>query len=221
MEPGPQIDLLHPARRLWRSITGDCSLGSIERSILGVSRELDVAGEDVPLIYFDFLKTGEPGLLPVVFQHNLTDVTSLARMYSAIGRLLEGDLAAVPVDERALGRWMLARGAVAGAALLDGSFAHGNLEAGIELSLHHKRNGEWERAAQIWQTMVERSRSLFAAVELAKYLEHRLREPDRAFTVVERILSWNLPLAAPARRDLGRRRARLQRTLARIKARSS
>ena len=220
-EPGPQIDLLHPARRLWRSIAGDCSLGSIERSILGVNREVDVSGEDVPLIYFEFLKTGRPGLLPVVFAHNMTDVTSLARMYAAIGRLLDGDHTAVPVDERALGRWMLSRGSPAGARLLDGSFGRGNMEAGVELSLHHKRGGEWERAARIWQTMVERSRSLFAAVELAKYLEHRLREPDRALAVVERILSWNLPLTARARAELGRRRLRLERKLARLTVRSS
>ena len=113
-DPGLQVDLLYHARRLWKLIAGDCSLGSIERKILGVTREVDVAGEEVPLVYFDYLKTGEPGLLPVVFEHNLTDVTSLARMYAAIGRLLEGDLDAVPVDERALGRWLLSSGSHVG-----------------------------------------------------------------------------------------------------------
>lgn len=211
---GPQVDLLHHARRLWRSIAGDCSLVSIERSILGVTRGVDIPGAQVPQAWFDFLKTGEPGLLPIVFEHNMTDVTSLARMYRAIGRLLEGDLAAVPVDERALGKWMLSRGAASGVKLLETSFAAGNTEAGVELSLHHKRAGDWERAVRTWKAMLS-SRSHFAGLELAKYLEHRQRDPAQALHVVERIASWNLPLRAAERRDLSRRHERLARKLAR------
>ena len=213
-EPGPQVDLLHHARRLWRSIAGDCSLVSIERSILGVTRGVDLPGEQVPQAWFDFLKTGDPGLLPIVFTHNMTDVTSLTRMYSAIGRLLGGDLAAVPVDERALGKWMLSRGAASGVRLLQASFEAGNTEAGVELSLHHKRAGDWERAVRTWEAMLP-SRSHFAGVELAKYLEHRQRDPAQALHVVETIASWNLPLGAAARRELSRRRVRLARKLAR------
>ena len=72
MEPGPQVDLLHHARRLWRSITRDCSLKAIERDILGVTREMDVAGEDIPLVWLEFLRTGctgdPPGRFPA--QHD-------------------------------------------------------------------------------------------------------------------------------------------------------
>ncbi len=39
-----QLDLLYWSRRLWRRIIGRCSLGDIERVILGVSRVNDVAG---------------------------------------------------------------------------------------------------------------------------------------------------------------------------------
>lgn len=60
-EPGPQVDLLHHARRLWKSITGDCSLKSIERTVLGFNRELDVDGADIPLIWLEFLRSGRPG----------------------------------------------------------------------------------------------------------------------------------------------------------------
>jgi uncharacterized protein len=228
-DPGFQVDLLHHARRLWRAVVGDCSLSSIERGILGVVREADVAGEDVPLVYFEYLKTGRPGLLPLVFEHNLTDVTSLARMYATIGRLLEGDLGAAPVDERALGRWLLSGDAQSGLALLAGSFARGNLEAGIELSLHHKRAGDWEGAVRVWRAMVEGARAgkapagpgSFAAVELAKYLEHRERDPGSALALVEELLAWQLPLGARLRRETAARRARLAGKEARVRSRSS
>jgi len=210
-EPGPQVDLLYHARRLWRAIAGDCSLRSIEGKILGVARERDVSGEEVPLIYFDFLRTGKPGLLPVVFEHNLSDITSLARMYAAIARLLDGDLDAVPVDERALGKWLLASRTSSGLALLTGSFSRGNLDAGVELSLHHKRKGEWEKAVEIWRAMIERGRSVFAAVELAKYLEHRAHDAGQALAVVEKLSSWGLPAGARLRNDIRLRRERLMR----------
>ncbi len=101
------VDLLYHARRLWKSISQDCSLRGIESAILGLDRGEDVPGMEIPGIWYDFLRTGRPGKLPAVFDHNLTDITSLARIYGTLGRLLGGELAAAPVDQGALGRWLL------------------------------------------------------------------------------------------------------------------
>jgi uncharacterized protein len=214
-EPGPQVDLLHHARRLWRNVTGDCSLRSIESRILGFTRELDIAGEDIPLVWLEFLRTGRPGTLPLVFDHNVMDITSLARMYKVIGRLLEGELSAVPVDEKALGGWMLTREPERGAAVLEGAFGRGNADAGVALGLHHKRRREWSEAAAVWQSILDTRKSLFAAVELAKHHEHRTRRPDLALEVVESLLSWDLPLDAATRREIGKRKNRLLRKVER------
>ena len=215
MEPGPQVDLLHHARRLWRSITRDCSLKAIEREILGVSRDVDVAGEDIPLVWLEFLRTGSPGILPVVFEHNLKDITSVARLYGVIGSLLRGDLSGAPVDEKALGGWLIDRSPSSGAAVLSEAFRKGDLEAGMALSLHHKRHQEWDQAVEIWEALLSESRSILAAVELAKYLEHRARDLRRALEVVEMISSWELPLGVRDRGEVRRRRERLRRKLAR------
>jgi len=211
---GPQVDLLHHARRLWRTITRDCSLKAIETGVLGVTRDMDVAGEDIPLIWLEFLRTGAPGILPVVFQHNMTDITSVVRLYGVIGRLLRGELEETPVDEKALGGWMLTRSPETGATLLREAFQKGNLDAGIALSLYHKRLREWDTAVTIWESLLERSKSMFAAVELAKHLEHRVRDLSRALGIVEMISSWQLPLSAQDRQEIRRRRDRLVRKLA-------
>ena len=213
-EPGPQVDLLHPARRLWRAVTGDCSLKTIETRILGFERGPDVAGEDIPSIWLEYLRTGRKKMLPVVFDHNVMDITSLARMYALIGRLLSGDVSAAAVDERALGRWLLARSPAVGARVLEDAFRRGNAEAGIVLSLHHRRRREWEKAVAVWESITSVSQSAFAAVELAKHLEHRVRRPDQALELVERILSWNLPLDGRTRREIRKRRERLLRKVA-------
>ena len=213
LDRGAQVDLLHHARRLWRAVTRDCSLTSIEREILGVNREVDVAGEDIPLVWLQFLRTGSLGILPVVFQHNLTDITSLVRMYRIIGDIYRGADVSTPVDAPALGRWLLRRSEEGGAAVLEEAFRRGSLEAGAVLSLHLKRLGEWDRAVQIWESILSGSRSLFAAVELAKHLEHRLRDPGGALQIVQMITSWELPLSPGSREEIRRRASRLKRKL--------
>ena len=85
----------------------------------------------------------------------------------------------------------------------------------MTLSLHHKRRREWEQAVEIWETILSDGRSIFAAVELAKHLEHRARDIRRALEVVEMISSWELPLSARDRQEVRRRRERLSRKLER------
>jgi uncharacterized protein YprB with RNaseH-like and TPR domain len=214
---GRQIDLLHLARRLWRPITGDCTLKTVESRILGVTREADVAGEDIPMIYLSFLRTGVPGpLLPAVFSHNVTDVTSLARMWEIMGGLFGGRLDAGPVDERALGSYLLARNGASGLAVLSEAFKSGRRDAGIPLSLAYKRRGEWEKAVEVWSAMLSGGKSLFAAMELAKYLEHRRRDPRGALETVEAALLWDMPVSGRQREEIRRRRARLERKVGKL-----
>jgi len=206
---GDQIDLLHPARRIWRPLLGDCSLHSIEENVLGVERGLDIPGAEIPDVYHAFLRTGRTGRLSDVFEHNAEDVASLARLYRLMGRLLAGDLDAAPCDRRALGAMLLERGNPRGMEALEKAYGEGNAEAGRAVSIRHKRNGGWDRALEIWEGMAER-KSLFAAMELAKYWEHKARDPQRALAWVARALSWGLPLDQETRRQIARRRERLE-----------
>ena len=212
-EPGPQVDLLHHARRLWRSILGTCSLRSMESHVLGFVRELDVAGEDIPLVWLEFARTGRTGSLPVVFDHNVMDIVSVARLYGVIGGLLDGDRSSTRVDERALGTWLIRTGDESGTTVLEEAYRRGDAQAGIALALHHKRRHEWALAAAIWEELLEGSRSLMAAIELAKHHEHRTHRYDAALGLVERAASWNLPLDARARQEIRKRRERLKRKL--------
>ena len=205
------VDLLYHARRLWKSISSDCSLRGIESAILGVDRGEDIPGMEIPGIWYDFLRTGRPGKLDLVFDHNVTDITSLARIYGTLGRLLGGELAAAPVDQGALGRWLLGPDPESGIAILQKAYEDGDSRAGQSLGLHFKREGRWDDALTVWQSAVERSHSLFASVELAKHLEHRARRPDLALRVIERLLGWELPLGEQDRREIAHRLQRLKR----------
>jgi len=223
-----QTDLLYWSRRLWRRVLPDCSLGTIEREILGIRRELDVPGFEVPGIYLEYLRSGRTGRLDAVLAHNLQDVRSLAELLAVVNSILssggEGPAAqagAVPssrADRTALGSFFLNRDERWGVELLRESFSAGDEGAGRALSLYYKRAGAWVEAVELWKQMALKRRSLFAAVELAKYFEHRERDAELALEWVRIILSWRLPLDRRTRGELSHRRRRL---LQKLKRRSS
>jgi len=78
------VDLLHPARRLWKNIIQDCSQKSIETNILGFNRIDDIPGSLAPEIWFEFLKTGETDSLMGICDHNLSDIKGLASILAAM-----------------------------------------------------------------------------------------------------------------------------------------
>ena len=76
------VDLLPVARRLWRSVLPDCSLGTIEKHILSIDRGPDLPGSAIPERWFSFLRGGHDTVeaMEVVFSHNDSDVRTLASL---------------------------------------------------------------------------------------------------------------------------------------------
>lgn len=183
-----QLDLLHPTRRLWRSMLTSCSLGSVEEHILGVTRELDVPGIMVPEIYFEFLKTGDAGALAGVFAHHLADIISLERLLAHLHRVLSSPQDAV-ADHYQMGRWFLRTGFPDGDALLRDALNKGNRRAGYVLGAHLRRRGDAEAAVALWEGMFARWEDRLAALELAKYHEHRLRDFSAAEAYVNYLIA--------------------------------
>ncbi|MFH2116406.1 MAG: ribonuclease H-like domain-containing protein [Spirochaetota bacterium] len=74
------LDLLTVARRLWRVVLPDCSLGTIEREILSIDRGPDLPGSAIPERWFSYLRGGKEAreALDLVFSHNDHDVRTLA-----------------------------------------------------------------------------------------------------------------------------------------------
>lgn len=98
------FDVLHPARRLWRSRAADgdpdaaglsagsgasCRLGTLERVLCGVARSGDVPGMEIPARYFRFLRSGDARPLEPVLEHNRLDLISLAAVAAHAVRLVE------------------------------------------------------------------------------------------------------------------------------------
>jgi uncharacterized protein YprB with RNaseH-like and TPR domain len=80
LEERPHLDLLYPARRLWKLRCGSARLLDLEQMILGHARAEDVPGSLIPHLYFDYLRGGDARPLEVVFRHNAEDLLTLAAL---------------------------------------------------------------------------------------------------------------------------------------------
>ena len=87
--PARHLDLLHPARRRWRDALPDCRLQTLELHVCRRRRAGDVPGEEVPGLYHDFVRHGDPYRLVPVFHHNLLDVVTMGEILSALYRMPE------------------------------------------------------------------------------------------------------------------------------------
>lgn len=91
---GLHLDALHAARRLWRRPLGDCSLGNVERLVLGERREDDLPGAQIPEAWFDYLRRGasrSTETLDRAFEHNRIDIRSLASLFVLVAETVAGE----------------------------------------------------------------------------------------------------------------------------------
>lgn len=224
----PHIDLLPPARRLWRSRLGSCALGALEGSLLGLRRsQEDVPGWLIPSLYNNYLRSGDARQLVGVFYHNQIDMVSMVTLAARVARQIsQPDPADHPIDLYSLGKWQADLGLVAPAEQNLRLAAQGDLPLELyhknlhRLGLLLKQNGRSAEAIPLWQQIAATSFDDVAAhVELAKYYEWHSKELSQAASWSERALelvqSWGRRgQLHPVRAELEHRLARLRRKMA-------
>ncbi|MFZ0545270.1 MAG: ribonuclease H-like domain-containing protein [Candidatus Promineifilaceae bacterium] len=222
----PHIDLLPPARRLWRRRLGSCALGALEETLLGVHRtEEDVPGWLIPGLYMDYLRTGDARQLVRVFYHNRLDMLSMvtlaARILRHFGRPQHSDHS---LDLVSLARWQQALGMTADAEAILRMAAEGESPLEIyhqilaDLGALLKREGRRPEAVMYWQQIaVTTFDTVEAHVELAKYYEWEQQDLGTALSWTQQALtlvqSWSARDAGLVEEELLHRLARLERKL--------
>lgn len=185
----PHIDLLHLTRRMWRQTLPDCRLGTVEAHLLGVERtDEDIPGSEIPEIYKHYLETGDTTRIEQVLYHNEVDILSLLTLLvQLVSRFVQDDLSNLEeVEALALGRWYERAGeaAPAGEAFqraLQSGRSDVRAEALKRLSLHMKREKDYEQALLYWQQWSELDPAdPIPRVEMAKYYEWRKRDLEQA-----------------------------------------
>jgi hypothetical protein len=217
----PHIDLLHPSRRMLGHRLENARLTTIEACVLGVERDGDVAGFEIPQRYFDWLRRRDGSLLADVFAHNRLDVVSMASLLKYLADLVKngqevnsshhhGDLLKLACLSQERGDLEKA-----GKILETLVSSHDRCvaqSAQEHLSLIYKKAHRWEEAAALWQGILEsNARSFLAVEELAKFYEHHSRECGKALQLVQNLLNEPARLSLPERRALEHRLQRLMR----------
>lgn len=182
-----QFDLLFPARRLWRGVLPDCSLGSVERYVLARERSGDIPGALIPGVYFDFLAGRGTGDMMRVFHHNREDVLSLVDLFAGFGRFVMDPEGTHPADPAGLGILIAERDPDSGLPFLRQTALEGSRRALTWLSRYYKRAGLYAQAESLWSSLT--GTDDYAALEMAKLLEHRKGDPAAALAITENIIS--------------------------------
>jgi uncharacterized protein YprB with RNaseH-like and TPR domain len=169
----PHFDMLHPARRLWRSRStisgiygnhdeaGGCRLTTLERVLLNLRRVGDVDGFEIPGRFFQFLRTGDARPLEPVLEHNRLDLVSLAAVTSRALRLAgTGEPACRDgIEALAVGRVLERGGALERAEACyrrasESQCLETRAESFYRLGLRCRRSGRFEEAAGWWRKLV-------------------------------------------------------------------
>ena len=144
----PHLDLLHAARRIFRLRLGRCPLNRLEEVLFGFVRENDLPGSEVPVRFFDYLKTRNEGLLTDVLTHNQQDIHTLALLFSHLIQVF-----AQP-----------------------GGIAH--QEDLFSLGTVYERQGQQERAITCYRACSEKAVRDIARLRMAEILRKQRRDAE-------------------------------------------
>lgn len=198
------LDLVHPARALWRPRLGSVRLVDLERYVLdpvrlGWHRDDDVASTVIPQQYFDFLRGGPVEPLVAILRHNQMDLRGLAALFGKINAMLAHESRDEDVDSLdlfGLSRFLQRRGDAQRAqstctqAIALGLPFEADRQARGELALLAKRRGEHESAASLWEELAkDEEKGAHACEQLAIYHERRRKDLGRALEFAQLALA--------------------------------
>jgi len=199
------LDLLHPARALWKLRLGSVRLIELEREVidaprLGWRREEDIASALIPEYYFDYLRGGPVAPMAGIVHHNQMDLRGLAALFGKIDELLshEKNMAGEidSLDLFGLSRFLQRRGepdralSACSQALDGGLPAEFRPKASRHLAQLANRRGDFARAAELWQAIVaDPHDGIYACERLAIHYERREKDISRAKEFVQLALA--------------------------------
>jgi hypothetical protein len=219
----PHLDFLFSARSLWKHKTDSCRLFTLAQQIVQAERAEDIPGAEIPLRYFQYIRSGDFSLIEPILYHNQEDLLSLLGVVVAGAVLVERNRGAAdrgegdPMDLYGVARLFERAGdATTSVALFEKALAGGRgLSAEAthvarkKLSHHFKKTKAWDKALPFWQELAA-GEDFDCFRELAMYFEHTAKDLDEAMRVAGEGLALAKGKSVEAERDFEKRIARIQ-----------
>jgi uncharacterized protein YprB with RNaseH-like and TPR domain len=219
----PHLDFLFSARSLWKHKYDSCRLFHLAQQIVQAERSEDIPGAEIPLRYFQYIRSGDFSLIDPILYHNQEDLLSLLGVVVAGAVLVERNREAAekgegdPMDLYGVAKLFERAGDTArSAALLEQALAGGrglsaevSLVARKKLSHHFKKKKDWDKALPFWQEMAAGD-EVDCFRELAMYFEHTAKDYGEAMRVATEGWALSKGKSPAAEKDFEKRIARLK-----------
>ncbi|HYA48686.1 MAG TPA: ribonuclease H-like domain-containing protein, partial [Burkholderiales bacterium] len=217
----PHLDFLFSARHLWKHKYESCRLFDLAQQVVQAERAEDIPGAEIPIRYFQYIRTGDFSLIEPILYHNQEDILSLLGVVVAGAVLVDRDRALVgrgevdAMDLYGVARLFESAGdAAQAAALLEQALegqltAHASHTARVKLSHHFKKSQDWGRAVSLWRELSQGDQA-YCFRELSIYYEHRAKDYKEAIRAAEEGLAVSMGHSLTERRDFEKRIERLK-----------
>jgi len=192
------FDLLPLSRRLWRRRLESRSLKDIETEVIGFARgQMEVPGWEIPVLYFNYLRTGDPTQMAGVFYHNAIDIQSLAALFLYINKIADkpDESSTLPsLDLLSMAVQLEATGEIDKAVSLYDQLLTTELPEAYSVELHLryarilKQNGRFDQAVSVLNNGGE-LKNIHVLIQMAKVLEHQRRDHTGALEWTEKALN--------------------------------
>ncbi len=217
----PHLDFLFPARTIWRNTFDSRKLGYLGEMLLGLSRDDDVDGSDIPALYFSFLRSQAFSLIEPVVEHNAMDLVGLAAVV-LLGVLYLDDysLAGDGGEILGLGRLCERAGLLEKAENFYQAAKEASARSDVRtlatrrLSILLKKKKLFSEALELWQAL-SAGNDVGAMREISIHYEHRERNYVQAVSFVEKALASGR-LSPGQQQELEKRLERLQKKIAKL-----
>lgn len=219
----PHLDFLYSARSLWRHKVENCRLFQLAREVVETDRSEDIPSAEIPLRYYQYIKTGNFELIDPILYHNQEDILSLLGVVIVGSLIFSEDRQASmgdAMDFYGAGKVMEKVGDIEKSVFffqkaLDGKLTEEvSVQAKKKLSYFFKKSQGWEDAVSLWKEMVSSevvsSDQLFSFRELAMYLEHKEKKYEEARKIAEEGYVLSLGISPYYEKDFSHRLERLK-----------
>ena len=219
----PHLDFLFSARSLWKHKYDSCRLFHLAQQIVQAERSEDIPGAEIPLRYFQYIRSGDFSLIEPILYHNQEDLLSLLGVVVAGAVLVERNREAAARGEGDAMDLYGVAGSSSGRATprrrrpcsrrpwpaAAGLTAEVSQVARKKLSHHFKKTKDWDKALPFWQEMAA-GEEVDCFRELSMYFEHTAKDFDEAIRVATEGLALSKGKSLAAEKDFEKRIARLK-----------
>jgi uncharacterized protein YprB with RNaseH-like and TPR domain len=214
----PHLDYLYSARTIWRNTYESRRLGYLGENLLGIGRDDDIEGSQIPSLYFNYLRSKDFSLIEKIVEHNALDIVGLACLLLLGIKYLnnishtrhEGEIFGIAVLWEKTGNIKKAEEYYR--ILIDSAANQDISSKSIKrLSLLKKKENLLQEATQLWDKLSQ-YKDYQAFKELAIYYEHHSKDYKMALEyTVSAINQLNLTLCQ--QQELEKRANRLLKKL--------